>query len=66
MTHSPVVVKAGIRIISSRLPRNLKLAVAFENEAYLKAEAKARGAKLNMWSLGEKYISPREWRRMHK
>ena len=43
-----------------------RAAKGFENEPYLKAEAKARGAKLNMWSLGEKYISPREWRRMHK
>jgi len=38
----------------------------FDNEPYLKAEAAARGAKLNVWSLGDKYISPREWRKMNK
>jgi micrococcal nuclease len=43
-----------------------RAAKGFENEPYLKAEAEARGAKLNIWSLVEKYISPREWRRMHK
>jgi len=41
-------------------------AKGFDNELYLKVEAEAREAKLNMWSLGEKYISPKEWRRMHK
>jgi endonuclease YncB( thermonuclease family) len=38
----------------------------FDKEPYLKAEAAARNAKLNMWSLGDKYISPKEWRRMRK
>ena len=41
-------------------------AKGFDNEPYLKAEAEAREARLNMWSVGDKYISPREWRRMHK
>jgi len=40
-------------------------AKGFDNGSYQKAEAEAREKKLNMWSLGEKYISPREWRRMH-
>ena len=34
-----------------------------DNKPYLKAEAEARESKLNMWSLGDKYISPREWRK---
>jgi micrococcal nuclease len=38
----------------------------FDNEPYLKAETAARDARLNMWSLGDKYISPKEWRKMHK
>jgi micrococcal nuclease len=38
----------------------------FDNDPYHKAEAEARKAKKNMWSLGDKYISPKEWRRMHK
>ena len=41
-------------------------AKGFDNEPYYKAEAEAREAKLNMWSLGDKYISPREWGRMHR
>jgi len=36
----------------------------FDLDPYWKAEKEAREAKLNMWSLGDKYISPREWRRM--
>jgi endonuclease YncB( thermonuclease family) len=35
-------------------------------EPYWKAEAEAIEAKLNMWSLGDKYVSPREWRKQHK
>jgi micrococcal nuclease len=38
----------------------------FDNEPYINAEAGAREAKLNMWSLGDKYISPKEWRKMQK
>jgi endonuclease YncB( thermonuclease family) len=38
----------------------------FDNEPYLKTEAEARKAKLNRWSLGDKYMSPKEWRKMHK
>jgi len=41
-------------------------AKGFDNELYLKAEAEARKAKLNMWSLGDKYISPRVWRKQQK
>jgi len=32
---------------------------------YWKAEEEARGAGKGMWSLGDKYVSPREWRRNH-
>jgi micrococcal nuclease len=32
---------------------------------YWKAEEQARAAKKGMWSLGDKYESPREWRRTH-
>jgi endonuclease YncB( thermonuclease family) len=31
---------------------------------YRKAEEEAKTAKRGMWVLGEKYISPRDWRRM--
>jgi endonuclease YncB( thermonuclease family) len=32
---------------------------------YWKAEEEAKAAKRGMWELGDKYLSPREWRRMH-
>lgn len=32
-------------------------------DPYWKAEAEAKEAKQGMWVLGDKYISPREWRR---
>jgi endonuclease YncB( thermonuclease family) len=35
----------------------------FNPKIYQDAEAEAQKAKRNMWSLGDKYISPREWRR---
>ena len=31
---------------------------------YTKAEEEARRAQKGMWALGDKYVSPREWRRM--
>lgn len=34
----------------------------FDPEPYWQAEKKAREAKMGMWSLGEKYISPNDWR----
>jgi endonuclease YncB( thermonuclease family) len=33
---------------------------------YWKEEAKAKSTGTGMWSLGEKYISPREWRKIHR
>jgi len=35
-------------------------------EPYWKAEEVARRGGKGMWVLGDKYISPREWRRMQK
>ena len=35
----------------------------FDNRPYWDAEQEARKADLNMWSLGDKYISPKEWRK---
>ena len=34
--------------------------------SYLEAEREAKGAGRGMWSLGEKYISPQDWREMHR
>jgi micrococcal nuclease len=41
-------------------------AKGFDNGPYLKAEASARETKINMWSLGDKYISSKEWRTKNK
>ena len=38
----------------------------FDNGPYNSAEEDARTRKLGMWSLGDKYVSPREWRRMNR
>jgi endonuclease YncB( thermonuclease family) len=35
-------------------------------EPYWEAEKKAKAAMRGMWSLGDKYTSPKEWRRMHR
>ena len=34
----------------------------FDIEAYLEAEREAKEAKRGMWSLGDKYMSPQNWR----
>lgn len=36
----------------------------FDLTPYLDAEAEARKAKRGIWSLGDKYISPKQWRKM--
>jgi endonuclease YncB( thermonuclease family) len=41
-------------------------AKGFNNDPYWKAEKEARKAGRGMWSLGDKYVSPREWRKMKK
>ena len=41
-------------------------AKGFDNYPYRKAEKEAREADRGMWSLADKYVSPRQWRRMKK
>jgi endonuclease YncB( thermonuclease family) len=55
------MVKAGLAEVYRGVP-----APGFKNEPYLNAEKDARQAGKGMWSLGEKYVSPRDWRRMQK
>jgi endonuclease YncB( thermonuclease family) len=43
-----------------------KLAKGFDNKPYWEAEKEAREAGRGMWSLGDRYVSPREWRRKRK
>ena len=37
----------------------------FDVKPYKEAESNAREAKRGMWSLGEKYVSPKEWRKLN-
>jgi len=41
-----------------------KPATSLDMAPYWKAEEEARKAGRGMWQLGEKYVSPRKWRRM--
>jgi micrococcal nuclease len=54
------LVKAGLAEVYRGKP-----APGFDNDPYQKAEDEARRAGAGMWTLGDKYISPREWRKTH-
>jgi micrococcal nuclease len=54
------MVKAGLAEVYRGTP-----APGQEVGPYWKAEDEARKAGKGMWSLGDKYVSPREWRRTH-
>jgi len=55
------MVKAGLAEVYRGKP-----AGGLDLEPYRKAEAEAKKAGIGMWSLQDKYISPKEWRRTHK
>jgi endonuclease YncB( thermonuclease family) len=38
-------------------------ATGFDSTPYWKAEQEAKAAKKGMWAQGDKYVSPREWRK---
>jgi endonuclease YncB( thermonuclease family) len=40
-------------------------AKGFDNVPYQEAEDAAKRAGIGVWSLGDKYISPKEWRKIH-
>jgi len=40
-----------------------KPAHGFDNDLFQRAEDETRNVGKGMWSLGDKYISPREWRK---
>ena len=40
-------------------------AAGFDSAPYWKAEEEARAAKKGMWVQGDKYVSPREWRKVN-
>jgi endonuclease YncB( thermonuclease family) len=55
------LIKAGLaEVYQGQSPRG------FDLSPYLTAEAQAKSQKRGMWSLGDKYISPREWRKINK
>ena len=51
------MLKAGLAEVYRGSPPD-----GFNPEPYWQAEKKAREAKKGMWSLGDKYISPKDWR----
>jgi micrococcal nuclease len=53
------MIKAGYAEVYRGTP-----AAGFDSGPYWKAEEEARAAKRGMWVQGDKYVSPREWRRM--
>jgi micrococcal nuclease len=55
------MVKAGL----SEVYRG-KTADGLDLKPYWDAESGAKKAGIGMWSLGDKYISPKEWRRIHR
>ncbi len=53
------MIKAGLAEVYRGKPaKNLVL------DPYWNAEMEAKKAKRGMWALGDKYISPKEWRKM--
>ena len=55
------MVKAGLAEVYRGKP-----AGGLDLGPYWNAEAEAKKAGIGMWSLGDKYISPKAWRQMDK
>ena len=55
------MVKAGLAEVYRGRPAN-----GLDLKPYWDAETEAKKTGIGMWSLGDKYISPKEWRRMHR
>ena len=55
------MVKAGLAEVYRGKP-----AGGLNLEPYWNAEAEAKKAGIGMWSLGDKYMSPKEWRKIHR
>ena len=55
------MVRSGLaEVYRGNSPKGLDL------QPYWKAEKEAKAAMRGMWSLGDKYVSPKEWRRINK
>ena len=55
------MIKAGLAEVYRGKPAD-----GLDLEPYWKAEAEAKNVGIGMWSLQDKYISPKKWRRMKK
>ena len=55
------MVKAGLAEVYRGRPAN-----GLDLRSYWSAETEAKKTGIGMWSLGDKYISPRKWRRIQK
>ena len=55
------MIKAGLAEVYRGRP-----AKGLDLKPYWDAESGAKKAGIGMWALGDKYISPKEWRRMHR
>ena len=55
------MVRSGLaEVYRGNFPKGLDI------EPYLEAEKQAKAAMRGMWSLGDRYISPKEWRKMQR
>jgi endonuclease YncB( thermonuclease family) len=54
------MIKAGLAEVYRGKP-----ASGLNMEPYWKAEGEAKTAKRGMWELGDKYVSPNDWRKTH-
>jgi len=55
------LIKAGLaEVYRGKPPRG------FDLSPYLTDEAQAKSQRRGMWSLGDRYISPKAWRKLHK
>jgi len=55
------MVKDGLAEVYRGIP-----ALGQNIDPYWKAEEEAKKAGRGMWQLGDKYVSPKEWRRLHR
>jgi len=55
------MVKAGLAEVYRGPP-----ASGLDLDPYWKAEEEAKKENCGMWALGDKYISPREWRKINR
>ena len=55
------MVKAGLAEVYRGPP-----ALGLDLDPYWKAETEAKTAGIEMWSLGDKYVSPMDWRKMQR